>query len=167
MSDDKNKTPEQEAAEAVIGETPVVSPGAGSPTPRIGRLETTTARRMWHTVTSSAYTSAELFRPDQAPSIKAYQEALAKADKGDVFALAGSKVTPQDVGIRTDLKPDVTQTYAEFELSERQTTESRNHELNREGVKTTGSIKTEIVKAAIYFAIGLLAMYVGIDKFSP
>ena len=84
-----------------------------------------------YTPTMSAYTSAEVLTPDQAPAIKAYQAKLKKADKGDVFALSTGKVQPKDVGIQTELKSDVTETYAQFEYSEQQEKGSRKHDISK------------------------------------
>ena len=138
MSDDKEKTPDQEAVEDVIKGTPVASIGAGLPRLRLGDLgfdqaDTPLPLRSADytplTLTSVASASAELFSPDQAPMIKAYQEAIAKADKGDVFMLSTGKVTPNDVGIETDLEYDISQTYAGFELGERQNKDTQAHEV--------------------------------------
>jgi len=118
-----------------------------------------------HTVTSSAYMSAELFNPDQAPIIKAYQEALKRIDKADVFALSTGKIAPESTGIMTNLSPEVIQTYAEFEFSEQQTQETRQHDFNVEDVKTSGSMSVEILKGLLYISSTLILTFLGFKVF--
>jgi hypothetical protein len=143
MSED-DKTDDQKAIGDMLKDWPNPKPGAGSPrriltahgNPSISLIEAG-----GHSITSVAYTSAELFRPDQADLIKGYMQSLKKAEKADVFALAGGKVQPEDVGIQTPLESDVTQTYAEFELGERE---------------LSGSFRKDIWKYAIGAVIMLI-----------
>lgn len=113
-----------------------------------------------HTATSSAYVSAELFNPEQAPMIKAYQDALKQADKGDVFALWKGNITPRDVGINTALEPKVYQTYAEFEYSEIQTRETREHEKAQADEQGKKSRRHDLLMLLIGAALPLIGWLV-------
>ena len=153
MSED-NKTDEQKAVEDLLKHTPVLQPGAGLPRPRLYDLmadqaDTPLTLRSDDykplSITSVAYISAELFRPEQADLIKGYMQSLKKTDKADVFALAGGKVKPQDVGIQTPLESDVTHAYAEFELGER---ESKGNRLYDVGKVAFGAVLALLIWAA-------------------
>ncbi len=115
-----------------------------------------------HTITSSAYTSAQMFNPEQADLINGYMQSLKQAEKGDVFALAGGTVQPKDAGIATTLNPEVTQSYADFELSERNTQEDRDHDLNIEDAKTTGAMTIELWKVLLMIAGAIALTLLGV-----
>jgi len=162
MSDDDKNKDHDKVGDTILPKQ-VLQSGVDLPgQTRIGELQETPLP-LRHTVTSSAYLSAELFNPDQAPLIKAYQEALKKADKGDVFALSTGKVIPQDVGIQTDLKSDVTKTYAEFEYSEQQAQESRDHDLNVTDAQTSGLMDNEILRALLLIAGTIILTLLGVN----
>ncbi len=170
MSDDKDNTDELEIIGGTIVPKGAMSPGVGlSGKTQIGTLMDEYAytplplRGDDHTpltITSVASLSAELLSPDQAPMIRAYQQALKVADKGDVFALSTGEVTPQDVGIKTDLKPKITQTYAAFEYRERETQESRDHDLNRDSQQTKGIFESETLIRILVFVLGIISAVV-------
>ena len=82
--------------------------------------------------------------------------------KGDVFALAGGTVQPKDVGIATTLNPEVTRSYADFELSERNTQEDRDHDLNIEDAKTSGAMTIELWKVLLMIAGAIALTLLGV-----
>lgn len=106
--------------------------------------------------------AAELLTPDQAEDIKAYQEALRLAKKGDVYALAKGAVDPADVEIGTPLGVGIVKMYAQFELVERESQESRQHDLDKERIRSRGSIITEVTKALLYIVGTLVLTLLGV-----
>ena len=106
--------------------------------------------------------AAELLTPDQADDIKAYQTALRDAKKSDVYAVAKGAVDPTDIGIGTPLGVGILRMYAQFELIERETRESREHGLDKERLRSRGAIATEVVKALLYIVGTLILTLLGV-----
>lgn len=160
-----DKSDDEKAVGDLLKDWPNPKSGAGSPrnvhtahgSPTIPAI-----KAGGHTITSSAYTSAQMFNPEQADLINGYMQSLKQAEKGDVFALAGGKVQPKDVGIATTLDPEVTQTYADFELSERNTREHRDHELDIEDAKTSGAMTVELWKAVVGIIVAIVVTLLGV-----
>ena len=167
MTDDKEKTPDQEAVEAVIRESPVLRSGAGLPgQTQIGRLEPSIALTQPHTLPSVAYTSAEVFSPDQAELVKEFLEAIENAEDKTVFALADGTMSPQDYEIQTDLEANKTQALSKVEKWERENKKTQEHQVRLAKINARGPVW---VKITGYIAMGigwLLAAVFGVKVFS-
>ena len=145
MTNDKRKTPEQEAAEAGIRESPVFRSGAELPgQTQIGVIEPSIALTEPHTLTSVAYTSAEAFSPDQAELVKEFQEAIDNVDDKTIFALADGTMMPQDYGIATELEKDKWQALSKVEKWERENKQPRDHEIRKAKIEARGPLWPKI-----------------------
>lgn len=103
-----------------------------------------------------AYTSAEVFSPDQAEAVKEFLEAISKVEKKSLFLLAGGTMSPREVGIKTDLKPDAEKVLVNAEIGDRKIAEDREHELELARISALGPMWAVVAKYVAVFIGGLV-----------
>lgn len=166
MSED-DKTDDQRAVEGLLKDWPNPKPGAGSPrriltahgNPSISLIEAG-----GHTLTSVASASARVFGPDESALVDEFLEAVAKFDKKTLLLLDENVMTPQQVGIETDLEQEQTGVLVKAEIGDREIKEQREHELELARIEARGPIWVEGVKWVLLGAGWAAAVIVGLVK---
>lgn len=157
---DKTKNPER------IGDTiqpsgALLGPGVDLPgRAALGRLVSQL------TLTSVASASARAFGPDESAMVDEFLEAIANFDKKTLFLIDEGVMTPQQVGIETDLEQEKTGVLVKAEIGDREIKEQREHELALARIEARGPIWVEAVKWVLLGAGWFLAAGFGIKVLS-
>lgn len=114
------------------------------------------------TLTSVAYTSAEVFDPDNANQVKMFLEAIEKTDKRMLHLLKADPSNTSQAGIDTTLAPNKVEVLVGAELGDRENKEKREHDLKLAREKTKGSAVIEILKYVVPALGAALLTYLGV-----
>ena len=153
-------TDDQEEVGGTIIPKVALSPGLGvSGKTRIGervfRFDSPSLIDL-HTLTSAASLSAEIFSPDQSEMVDAFLAALEKIDNKKIFLLAEGTMTPRQVGIETDLKPNVTQGLAKIKRKDIENAETREHEIKVAKIGARGPLWVKILEWGGWIVLAIL-----------
>lgn len=135
------------------------SPSFGGSGPQIGLASLGGSPQ---TLTSVAYTSAEVFDPTNIDAIKAFQESLKPVNMGILFLLADEPDNTAQAGIETTLPPKKVKLLADVEIAEREAQESHDRELAVVREQTKGSIWLELLKYGLPALVTFILTYFGL-----
>ena len=114
------------------------------------------------TLTSVAYTSAEVFDPTNIEAIEAFQTALKKADKGVLFLLADEPENTAQANIETALPAKKVKLLTDVEIAQREVNENHKRELEVVREQTKGSAWVEVLKYGLTAVSAAILTYLGV-----